>query len=250
MHDVVLTMPVFNEAEGIETFLEEIFLAFDNAINIIVCDDSSKDLTHSILISITEQRENLHVIQNSRNLGHGATFLNALKVGLEFKGPKYLITCDGDGQFSGKEIYRIYAACKEKEIQVLEGVRKSRTDGALRATISFFTRVFVWVLTGNFPEDANTPLRVYQKNAIDTLYEVIPNRSLVPNLWFSIFVRAHKYNFIQSGVESRPRLGVSTSGSTWQGMSKFKKLKRLFEFCWNATWEISYNFSKLSTKKE
>jgi glycosyltransferase involved in cell wall biosynthesis len=250
MHEVVLTMPVYNEAEGIEIFLEEIFLAFANRIEIVVCDDNSTDDTYSILKSISERKQNLHITQNRTNLGHGATFLNALKMGLEITKSEHLITCDGDGQFSGHTIYRIYHECKVKNIQVLEGVRISRSDGPLRATISFFTRALVGILTRDFPRDANTPLRVYQRDGIVTLFGLIPKPSLVPNLWFSIIVRTRNHEFEQSAAESRPRLGENKSGSTWQGMSRFRKLNRLIRFCRNATWEILSNIPKLTVNKD
>ena len=249
MHNVVLAMPVYNEAEGIEFFLEDIFLAFSNRIEIVVCDDSSNDNTYSILNANSKSRKNLHVTRNPKNLGHGPTFLNALKFAQDFLDYQDVITCDGDGQFSGHDIYKLYHEYKRGDIAVLEGVRTIRSDGRLRSIISFCTRMIVGTLTGDFPRDANTPLRIYHKTAINSLYESIPLNSLVPNLWFSILVRTRKYDFGQSGVKSRPRIGKIKSGTTWQKMSKSKRIRALILFCAKATREIFSNFRKITTNK-
>lgn len=249
MHNVVLTMPVYNEADGIEFFLEEIFLAFSNCIEIVVCDDSSTDNTYTILSAISRTRENLHITRNPKNLGHGPTFLNALKFVQNFIDYQDVITCDGDGQFSGNDIFRLYQEYKRDNVEVLEGVRTIRSDGRLRSIISFCTRTIVGILAGDFPRDANTPLRFYQKNTINLLLESIPQNSLVPNLWFSILVRTLKKDFTQSGAKSRPRIGKIKSGTTWQKMSKSTKMKALIVFCGKATREIFSNFTKIATNK-
>lgn len=244
---IVLTMPAYNEADGIGLFVRDIYSNFDSNLKIIVCDDNSTDDTLLVLNELQKEFFSLAVIKNSVNSGHGQSFLSALKAGY-LSGEETLITCDGDGQFSGIQIRKAYERFVKSDVEVLEGVRSKRTDGKIRSLVSLGTRLVNLTLSGKYPKDGNTPLRIYKRAAMGNLLEYVPDSTIVPNIWFSLVSRMSKFDIIELQVEARPRLGNNSEGTSWQGISKFRKHKKLMVFCGLATRELIKEYKKVSNK--
>jgi len=213
-------------------------------MKIIVCDDHSSDQTLYVLKEMQKEFKGLFVLQNSRNLGHGQTFLKALREGY-LSGEETLVTCDGDGQFSGKQLRTSFEEFLKTNAQVLEGGRSVRTDGRFRSVISFGTRVLSFSLSGKYPKDGNTPLRIYQRENVGKLLALVPKNTLVPNIWFSLISRILNLEILESEVESRQRLGKNSLGTSWQGISRYRKYKKLFIFCGQALAEVIINYRKV-----
>ena len=241
----MLTMPAYNEADGIERFVREIFSNFGKEIKIIVCDDRSSDQTIVVLKELQKEFRSLFVLQNSKNLGHGPTFLRALSEGY-LGGEEILITCDGDGQFSGIQLKGAYEEFIKMDTEVLEGGRSVRTDGHFRSVISFGTRILSLSLSGKYPKDGNTPLRIYRRETIGKLLDLVPDSTLVPNIWLSIISRMIKLEVLELKVESRKRLGENPEGTSWQGKSRYRKYKKLVVFCGRAIVEVIVNYRRVS----
>jgi hypothetical protein len=69
---------------------------------------------------------------------------------------------------------------------------------------------------------------------------MIPQNTLVPNLWLSINSRRNKINIITIKAVSRSRIGVTKTGSTWSG-GAYRRYKKLFVFSIRATLELIKN---------
>ena len=230
-------MPAFNEAEGIKEFLRELhndlILEFEPLF--IVVNDASSDATAEAASSLAEQGLAIRVVTNDRNSGHGVSTRRALELGLE-DGAPMVLAIDGDGQFKGDDVRRVAAELRARpNVEVIEGVRTSRTDPTYRKITSAATRTLVWSRCRLHPEDANTPLRVYRRDTLVRLLNALPNDVLTPNLFISTMVRKWRIPTAEIRVQSIPRRGSTAAGSTWGARSINLPTKRYLKFCSQAT---------------
>jgi glycosyltransferase involved in cell wall biosynthesis len=94
---VDIIVPVYNEAEGITAFHQQLCQAIDplpHKFTIYYVDDGSTDNTCACLSELAQRDERVTVVQLSRNFGHQA----ALTAGMDQSEGDYAITMDGDGE--------------------------------------------------------------------------------------------------------------------------------------------------------
>ena len=168
-YEFILVMPVFNEEEGIETFLKSLIEVFENRFLIIVVDDKSTDGTVSKINSL-ENQESLILVELPKNLGHGGAFIHGLQFSTQFP-CNIVITADGDGQVTPQTIQSMFELIKLNPGSMLELIRLNRLDGRVRRLISLGTRFLVLLKSGKFPQDANTPFRAYDRSILLKLLE-------------------------------------------------------------------------------
>ena len=229
-------MPAYNEAEGIVSFINEINEALSEyPRSFVVVDDRSTDATPTVLAQLANQGIPVEVHTNSQNSGHGPSTMRALKFGLE-SGAEIVIAVDGDGQFTGFDIARAVDKIISGPWNLIEGVRTKRTDPLYRKIPTLATRLLVWSRVQQLPADANTPLRLYQRQALSDLISLLPSTALTPNLLMSAHSRNRNIQLLEMPVRSIPRRGSSSVGSTW-GRGSLIPSKRFVRFCWDATRE-------------
>lgn len=235
MPKIIVCMPVFNEAGGITHYLDELFHSFGKNLVVVVADDCSSDETALLLSKERERRgSRLVVLRNMKNLGHGPTLLRALRFACETTDldGQQIITVDGDGQISGKELFRFWERSREWPGAVWEGQRQ-RTgyrEELHRQAASIMSRWFVRAVSGAECSDANTPVRIYPQKVLAQWLDTLPEKRgrggvRIPNVLFSIFARRHGEVRVET-VGWRQRLGSSPVGSTWSS----NRLNRVLKF--------------------
>jgi glycosyltransferase involved in cell wall biosynthesis len=232
MQKIIFAMPIFNEAECIEEFINEIseFTKDWLSVAFICIDDHSSDDTATVLSQLSSEL-NLSFITNEKNMGHGPSTLIALRRSLA-EDCDYIVALDGDGQISGKDLsLMIEYALGNSELDIVEGVRKSRIDPAYRKVVSSFTRIMVEKRSRIKPKDANTPFRVYKPLVLNRLLNHVPNNSSIPNLHISNISRILQLNFAEIEVSSLPRRGSSPIGTMWRSKNVMLPSKRFIKFC-------------------
>jgi dolichol-phosphate mannosyltransferase len=226
---VSVVMPAYNEAEGIQTFLNELALALRSwSPNFVVVNDCSKDGTSEEVLSLARQGFPVELRNNEHNSGHGISTLRALSAGLQ-SGADIIIAIDGDGQFRGEDV-ALTLSSLEGDVVIVEGVRTHRDDPAFRRVVSLTTRLLVFFRTGSYPKDANTPLRLYRRATLEKLLGMVPSETPVPNLFISALTRKNKLNYLEIEVRSRDRLGAEVTGSTWGKGVSWLPSKRFLRF--------------------
>lgn len=236
MTDVCIVMPAYNEAEGIEQFLTELSESFtDWNCQFVVVDDCSKDRTSDVVAALRELGFPVTLLKNSVNSGHGPSTLTALRAGLA-TGTDIVISTDGDGQFIGDQVKKIAETLVANNLDVVEGVRTSRTDPSYRKITTLATRCLVWTKVRQLPIDANTPLRVYSSPSLARILPLLPARSMTPNLLISALTRQGDFLFAEIAVTAIPRRGVSEVGTSW-GRGSILPSRRFIRFCAGATKE-------------
>ena len=231
---IFISMPVYNEEEGIGNFIDEINQNFeDYALHFVIINDCSTDQTERILNSKIEnlsRDRSMKVLTNQTNVGHGQSTLKGLNYALS-NNAKTIITLDGDGQFIGCEVRSAYEAFLEQDSDVLEGVRLQRTDPWFRKILTFLIRIYIGIKTHRMPQDGNTPFRIYKNTIASEILNSIDPLSLTPNIEISISARRKKLSILEFRVRSIPRRGISAAGTSWQQRFKFLPSRRLIIFC-------------------
>ncbi|MGO4604102.1 glycosyltransferase family 2 protein [Terrabacter sp. 2YAF2] len=232
---VSVVMPAFNESAGIAEFLGEIeaqMTAYD--VSFVVVDDLSSDDTSAAVEAWAGLHRDVQVIRNAHNLGHGISTLTALHGGLR-SGADVVVAIDGDGQFFGRDVAALVATLLERESDLAEGSRVRRDDPLFRRATSTATRVLVRSRCGVAPRDANTPLRAYRPEILRQLLDTLPPNTMTPNLMIASTARKSGFRIVEIDVESRPRRGPETSGSTWNARRRSMPSRRFMAFCRDAT---------------
>ena len=226
--DVAVVMPAYNEAEGIGGFVREIEEAFCGlGVRVIVVDDASTDHTAQVLRDLDSTQ--VLVVESTENQGHGASTLRALAEGLATNAP-IIIAVDGDGQFLGSDLIRLYRTVAESDADVVDGVRQGRGDPLYRRLVAMVTRVLVWERSGVRPGDANTSLRAYRSAALRSLLAGAEADWLTPNLQFSAVARRSDLRIAEIPVTSIPRRGASTVGTMWHSSGRTLPSRRFLRF--------------------
>lgn len=223
-------MPVFNEEEVITDFIKEINLIFNYSVEIGVIEDKSADASFQLLNELHQNGQIGYLERNAENLGHGPSTLKALRLAIDTRN-KYVISVDGDGNFDVKSLLDIYEKLREGSVYV-EGIRINRKDPYFRRATSLFTRILVWVATGNYPEDANTPIRGYTQSKLSELIQNIPKDSLTPNLQISRYVRSNMWNISSANIECLTRDRSEKMGTTWRSRFTIIPSRKFLRFCY------------------
>jgi glycosyltransferase involved in cell wall biosynthesis len=233
---VAVAIPAYNEREGIVEFLLEIDAALSPVVRelvLVVIDDVSTDDTLEVVRSVGPNLQSeLLVSQMPKNSGHGPAVLEAYRRALD-TGADYVIGVDGDGQFLGSDLRRVFVLLEDGGDGVC-GVRRFRYDPWFRMVMTRVLRVYISSMFGVPTRDANCPLRGYRSKLLDDLLRRVPDGSLVPNVHLAILAARHGATLVEVDVNHRVRRGTSSAGTMFSSSARWGMAKRLVEFSWKA----------------
>lgn len=230
MESIIVAMPAYNEEHGIPEFLTEIQEAFRGLDpQFVVVDDCSSDRTARAVERLGIP--GTHALRNEVNSGHGPSTLRALRSAVDLGGD-VIVAVDGDGQFRASEMRRLVDIVLHTDLEVVEGIRKHRDDPWFRRVTSATTRQMVRSRSGETVLDANTPLRVYRREALKRLLRAMPVEDvMVPNLAMSVFTRRWGMRVAAIPVTSLPRRGGDEQSVTWKQRKAWLPSRHYVEFC-------------------
>jgi glycosyltransferase involved in cell wall biosynthesis len=219
---VAVTIPAYNEAEGLPGFLQEIDQALApqvSSLRLIVVDDASTDGTveamERIRASLTGE---LEIVVNRQNQGHGPSVLTGYRRALA-SSPDFVMQVDGDGQFHGSDLRRLLVLLVDGA-RAVSGVRRFRQDPWFRMMMTRWLRGYVRWRFGVAARDPNCPLRGYESDLLEELLAVVPDSSMIPNLYLTVVASHRGVALLEVDVSHRVRRGGSAAGTSWsQGRS-------------------------------
>ena len=233
---IALCMPIFNEADGIQSWLTELFEHRNiSAFELILVNDCSTDLTLEVIKKFPFYQE-ITILNNPKNLGHGPSLVRAMNYVIEHQF-EFILTADGDGQISAQDLLHFFSVAVDNNFTYAEAIRKFRNEPWYRKFVTLVTRLLVLVYSGNMPRDANTPIRFYSFDSAVKFWSRIPEMNLVPNLLVSIASRKDLKNVPSIEVATRVRRGNIQLGSTWKSKGKGWRLvppRKFLQFCYHA----------------
>jgi glycosyltransferase involved in cell wall biosynthesis len=179
MNDLVVVMPVYNEATCIQD-VARAWLAMLERLAIghtlLIINDGSRDDTAARLAALSGT-PNLRVI-NKPNEGHGPTILQGYR--LACADSEWVFQTDSDDEIAPDAFPEFWS--QRASADVLLGERIGRVQSGGRRLLSAGSRLLVRLLCGHPPGDANVPFRLMRTACLAPLLECIPPDTFAPNV--------------------------------------------------------------------
>lgn len=170
MNDLVLSIiiPVYNEAENLETLHQEIISAIKDQYpnyEIIFINDGSMDDSQRVLTELHKKDKQLKIIHFRKNFGQSA----AISAGIDHCSGDVIITLDADLQNDPADIPLVVEKLMEG-YDMVNGWRKDRKDPLLSKKIpSFFGNKLVSFITKVKLHDYGCSLRAFRRDVAKNL---------------------------------------------------------------------------------
>ena len=202
--DLSVVVPIYNEAESVETLVQAIASAIAQTqlnYEIICVDDGSKDGSTGVLTDLARRRIDLKAVILRRNYGQTA----AMAAGFQSAIGKVIITLDGDLQNDPADIPMLLAKLDEG-YDLVSGWRKNRQDAALtRLLPSKIANIIIAKVTGVRLHDYGCSLKAYRAeliadmNLYGELHRFLPALAYIEGARIAeVPVRHHARQFGQS----------------------------------------------------
>tara|TARA_B100001175_G_scaffold43117_1_gene32401 strand:+ start:204 stop:1136 length:933 start_codon:yes stop_codon:yes gene_type:complete len=208
--NISIIVPIYNEELSINSLYEEIkknVLDTFNQYEIIFIDDGSNDTSYKIIHKLASNDSNIIAIKLNRNYGKS----DALNEGFKLAQYEYVATLDGDLQDDPNEIIKLVDTLDDGW-DCVSGWKKNRKDPYSKTIPSFFFNKFINFFSGLKLHDLNCGIKVYRKDAIQSLNIYGGLHRYIPLLLFN-----NGYRVTESIVNHRSR----KYGQTKYGKSRF-----------------------------
>ncbi|MDR0799674.1 MAG: glycosyltransferase family 2 protein [Dysgonamonadaceae bacterium] len=218
-----IVMPAYNEQDNIHQVVAEwhpVVVSTGENARLLIVNDGSKDNTYKELVKLQEQYPQLIAIDKP-NSGHGATVLFAYRKALA-AGADYIFQTDSDGQTLPSEFERFWE--NRYKYDFIIGKRNNRQDGFGRIVVTRVLRLLVWIMFGEWVNDANTPFRLMKADRLAKILTVVPEDFFLSNVAISTIAVKWKESCRWIPITFRPRQG---------GVNSIN-FKRIFKIGWKA----------------
>jgi glycosyltransferase involved in cell wall biosynthesis len=166
---VSIVVPLYNEAESIDSLVEGITKAMSNskyAYEIILVDDGSTDETWAKVEQLKTFTPTLRGIKFRRNYGQ----TSAMVAGFDHAGGNFVVTMDGDLQNDPADIPRMLSLMEQEKYDIVSGWRKDRKDHFSRVLPSRIANFIISKTTGVYLHDYGCSLKIYRAECIRSIH--------------------------------------------------------------------------------
>ena len=158
---IIACIPAFNEGRVIGKLVENTLQYVDD---VIVCDDGSTDDT-----CIEAEKAGAKVIQHKKNLGKGAS-MRTLFDFAKNENFNVMVTIDGDGQFSPKEIPKLITPIIDEKMDIVIGYRSNKNEMPSYRKLGNKFLDSMTNLASELPfRDTQSGFRAYSKTAVSAI---------------------------------------------------------------------------------
>lgn len=228
-YDLALVMPVYNEAECIESVIRD----WDSTLGtlgikyrLLIYNDGSKDNTAEVLGCF----KNSQTVQvtNKPNSGHGPTILRGYRDGVEVA--DWVFQCDSDGEMLAGGFADLWK--KRDDYDALFGYRDERIQSQSRAFISFVSRLVVRLFFGKGVKDVNTPYRLIRSDILKPIIKNIPEDTFAPNVIISGELNRRNRRIYNTPVKHQHRRTGQVSIVKWKlWKAVFRSFFQTLNYC-------------------
>jgi glycosyltransferase involved in cell wall biosynthesis len=164
-----VVVPMYDEEDVLPIFFERMHPLLDGlgiSYEVLVVDDGSRDGTATLLREATGTWPQLRLVRLLRNSGHQA----ALSAGFRRARGDYLVTIDADLQDPPEAISELLATAREKDVDVVYGVRSDRSSDSWpkRTTARMYYRLMCRLVGMDIPFDAGD-FRLVSRRVVDAV---------------------------------------------------------------------------------
>jgi glycosyltransferase involved in cell wall biosynthesis len=241
MKNLILVMPMFNEADGITETLVDLHMNLVEIKKLIIIDDFSTDNSKEVALHYGRSNDfPVEVYKNEKNVGHGQSTVRGLLKALESANQSdFVLTLDGDGQVPGRELRKLIEAQELLNADVVIGLRTQRTDLLYRRIITRLAIASLFLITGVKSRDSNTPVRLWKTQTLSDALNRMPEANLsVPNSHLTRVIGVGTYQSAFSEILQQDRNGKETMGVTWSNKWSHLPSKKLLRFSQKALIEL------------
>jgi len=215
--ELAVVIPVYNESGIIEKVIgqwTETLMRLNINCKLHAYNDGSRDGTLQILQNI-ENRNNLLVVHDKVNTGHGPTIIKGYRENLN---AEWIFQIDSDNSMSPDYFHLLWE--KREDYDFLIGKRNNRISSPMRRTMSSISRATVKFLYGPGIWDVNSPYRLMRVSALKKIFLAIPEDTFAPNIIVSGFVCYKKLRCLEIAIPYHER----TTGEVSIKKSKLLKI--------------------------
>lgn len=200
-----LVVPVYNEQETVQLFMQRMNSVFDPLdtieLDILFINDGSTDDTLALLLDLQQQCPGLRIVDLSRNFGKEA----ALTAGLQVASGDIVVPIDVDLQDPPEVIPRMIAKWREGYDVVLG--RRSNRDAdswVKRQSASWFYRIHNKLSDPQIPENVGD-FRLMDRAVVDALNELPESKRFMKGLFAWVGFRTTEVEY------ARPERAAGTT---------------------------------------
>jgi glycosyltransferase involved in cell wall biosynthesis len=163
--DVWVVIPVFNEAQVLQSVVESALTVFPN----VVCvDDGSRDGSVEAVL-----RTRAHLVRHPVNLGQGAALQTGLSYARAQPGAEYFVTFDADGQHRLEDAQRMLDMARSPDVDLVLGTRFAEHAASVPLAKRLILRTAVLLSPAGRKlrlTDAHNGLRVLTRPVVEDLH--------------------------------------------------------------------------------
>ena len=199
-------MPAYNEEENIDLVVAQwhpVVEKIGHESRLLIVNDGSKDNTFQKLQTLQEKYPLLIAI-DKLNSGHGATCLFAYERAIEANAD-YIFQTDSDGQTNPDEFWTFWE--NKSKYDFIIGSRRERQDGLGRVVVTRVLRLIVWMMFGQWVNDANTPFRLMKTERLIPILKLIPENFFLANVVVSVIALKKNESCKWYPISFKPRQG-------------------------------------------
>lgn len=192
-----LVVPVFNEAETVNLFINRVTQVFESqkavSLELIFVNDGSTDATLEALLGVQERDSRIKIVDLSRNFGKES----ALTAGLHIAQGDVVVPIDVDLQDPPEVIVEMIAKWREG-YEVVLGRRSNRDSDTWgkRASASWFYRIHNKIANPKLPENVGD-FRLMDRCVVDALRELPESRRFMKGLFAWVGFRTAHVDYVR-----------------------------------------------------
>ena len=206
-----LVVPVYNECESVDLFVDRVKNVFDTVaaidLNIVFVNDGSTDDTLERLIELQQENPTLRIVDLSRNFGKEA----ALTAGLEAASGQAVVPIDVDLQDPPELILEMIGKWREGfDVVVGERINRDSDSWAKRKSATWFYRIHNKISDPQIPENVGD-FRLMDRAVVDALNELPESRRFMKGLFAWVGFRTTAIQYVRT-----ERVAGTTKFNGWR----------------------------------
>jgi len=201
-------MPAHNEAANIAQMIDAVRTKVGPLVDdleVIVCNDGSKDNTGEIVRAIAEQDPRVRLVEHPVNLGYGAAVRDAVWAATK----ELVFFTDSDLQFDVGELARFLPRLSEADM--VAGYRYARSDPWKRRLFGNGWSWLVNLLFGYTARDIDCAFKLFKREVIEAF--TVESGGAMFSAEFMARTKRAGFKIIEEPVNHYPRVAGTQSGA-------------------------------------
>lgn len=167
---VLVIMPTYREAQGIERAVRQL-LTHNPEVSLLIVDDNSPDGTGAIADALAAKDSRISVLHRPAKAGLGPAYLAGFAWGME-RGFEFLVEMDADGSHRAQDLPSLLASAPTHDLVIgsrwVPGGRVVNWP-IRRKLLSRFGNLYVRLMLGTNVHDMTAGFRVYKASLLERL---------------------------------------------------------------------------------